>query len=143
MDTIFLELIVIFVLIIVNGFFACSEFAIISVRKSRIAQLVAQGDSRAAMVDALQKDPHRLLAIVQIGMTVIGSSASAVGGVIAVDYIRPFLQQSHFILVSRAAEPLSVTLVVAAISYLLLILGELVPKTIGLQYADTMSLAVA
>ncbi len=105
--------------------------------------MASQGDERALLVDALQKDPHRLLAIVQIGMTVIGSTASAVGGVIAVDYLRPLLQKSSWLLVSRASEPLSVTIVVAAISYLLLILGELVPKTVGLQYADTMSLRVA
>jgi len=143
LDTVFIELLVICILIVVNGFFACSEFAIISVRKSRIAQLVSQGDKRAIMVDVLQKDPHRLLAIVQIGMTVIGSTASAVGGVIAVDYIRPMLQRSDFVVIRNAAEPLAVTVVVAAISYLLLILGELVPKTIGLQYADTMALRVA
>jgi putative hemolysin len=143
LDTVFVELLVIFILIIVNGFFACSEFAIISVRKSRIAQMVSLGDERAVMVDALQKDPHRLLAIVQIGMTVIGSTASAVGGVIAVDYIRPMLQRSDFAMIRHSAEPLAVTMVVAAISYLLLILGELVPKTIGLQYADTMALRVA
>jgi putative hemolysin len=143
LDTVFIELFVICVLIIVNGFFACSEFAIISIRKSRVAQLVSQGDKRALLVEALQKDPHRLLAIVQIGMTVIGSTASAVGGVIAVDYIRPLLQASSFAVIRNAAEPLAVTIVVAAISYLLLILGELVPKTIGLQYADTMALRVA
>jgi putative hemolysin len=143
LDTVFIELLVIFILILVNGFFACSEFAIISVRKSRIAQMVSLGDERAVMVDALQKDPHRLLAIVQIGMTVIGSTASAVGGVIAVDYIRPMLQRSDFAMIRHSAEPLAVTMVVAAISYLLLILGELVPKTIGLQYADTMALRVA
>ena len=143
MDTVSIELIVIFILIIVNGFFACSEFAIISIRKSRVAQLVSQGDERAILVDALQKDPHRLLAIVQIGMTVIGSTASTVGGVIAVDYLRPLLQASRYALVSHAAEPLSVSIVVVAISYLLLILGELVPKTVGLQYADTMALSVA
>jgi len=143
LDTVLVELIVIVILIFVNGFFACSEFAIISVRKSRIAQLVSQGDKRAIMVDALQKDPHRLLAIVQIGMTVIGSTASAVGGVIAVDYLRPLLQQSTFAVVRKSAEPLAVTIVVATISYLLLILGELVPKNLGLQYSDTMSLRVA
>ncbi|HJV34065.1 hemolysin family protein [Geomonas sp.] len=143
MDTVFVELAVIAVLIILNGFFACSEFAIISVRKSWIAQLVNQGDQRAVMVDALQKDPHRLLAIVQIGMTVIGSTASAVGGVIAVDYLRPLLQKSSIPVVAHAAEPLAVTIVVATISYLLLILGELVPKNIGLQYSDRMALAVA
>jgi putative hemolysin len=143
LDTVFIELIVIFILILVNGFFSCAEFAIISIRKSRVAQLVSQGDERAIMVDALQKDPHRLLAIVQIGVTVIGSTASAVGGVIAVDYIRPILQHSGFAVIRNAAEPLSVTIVVVAISYLLLILGELVPKTIGLQYADTMALKIA
>jgi putative hemolysin len=143
LNTVFVELFVIFLLILINGFFACSEFAIISVRKSRIAQLVSQGDQRAVLVDALQKDPHRLLAIVQIGMTVIGSTASAVGGVIAVDYLRPLLQRSTWPLISNAAEPLAVTIVVASISYLLLILGELVPKNIGLQYSDTMALRVA
>jgi len=143
LDTIFIELIVVFILIFLNGFFSCAEFAIISVRKSRIAQLVNQGDERAVMVDALQKDPHRLLAIVQIGVTVVGSTASAVGGVIAVDYIRPLLQQSGVAMVANAAEPLALTIVVAVISYLLLILGELVPKTIGLQYADAVSLHIA
>jgi putative hemolysin len=143
LDTVFLELILIGVLIVVNGFFACSEFAIISIRKSRVAQLVSQGDRRAEMVDSLQKDPHRLLAIVQIGMTVIGSTASAVGGVIAVDYLRPLLQASEFAVIRNAAEPIAVTAVVATISYLLLIVGELVPKTIGLLYADTMALRLA
>ena len=143
MDTVFIELIIILILIIINGFFSCAEFAIISIRKSRVAQLVSQGDERAALVDALQKDPHRLLAIVQIGVTVIGSTASAVGGGIAVDFIRPVLQHSGFAVIRNAAEPLAITIVVAAISYLLLILGELVPKTIGLQYADTVALRVA
>jgi len=143
LDTIFIELLVIFILIILNGFFSCAEFAIISIRKSRVAQLVSQGDARAAMVDALQRDPHRLLAIVQIGVTVVGSTASAVGGVVAVDYIRPILQHSPFAMVRNAAEPLAISMVVAAISYLLLILGELVPKTIGLQYADSVALRIA
>jgi putative hemolysin len=142
LDTIFIELIVIFILIIVNGFFSCAEFAIISIRKSRVAQLASQGDARANMVDSLQKDPHRLLAIVQIGVTIIGSTASAVGGVIAVDYLRPLLQHSSIAMIRNAAEPLAVTMVVAAISYLLLILGELVPKTLGLQYADPLAFKV-
>lgn len=143
LDTVFIELFVVIILIILNGFFSCSEFAIISVRKSRIAQLVSQGDPRASLVEALQRDPHRLLAIVQIGVTVVGSTASAVGGVIAVDYIRPMLQQSQVAVIRNAAEPLAITVVVTAISYLSLILGELVPKTLGLQYADTVALRVA
>ena len=143
MDTVFLELAVIAVLIVLNGFFACSEFAIISIRKSKIAQLVSEGDERAKLVEEQQKDPPRLLAIVQIGMTLVGSTASAVGGIIAIEHLRPWLAQLPYEMVRNAAEPISVTVVVMAVSYLILIFGELVPKTIGLQYADTMALRLA
>ena len=143
MDTVFLELVVIAVLIVLNGFFACSEFAIISIRKSKVAQLVAEGDERAKLVEEQQKDPPRLLAIVQIGMTVVGSTASAVGGIVAVEHLKPVLREVPYELVRNAAEPIAVTIVVAIVSYLILIFGELVPKTIGLQYADTVALRVA
>ena len=143
MDTVFLELVVIAVLIVLNGFFACSEFAIISIRKSKVAQLVAEGDERAKMVEEQQKDPPRLLAIVQIGMTLTGATASAVGGIIAVEHLKPALQKLPYEVVRNAAEPISVTIVVVILSYLILIFGELVPKTIGLQYADTMALRLA
>jgi putative hemolysin len=142
LDTVTLELIVIAILIVLNGFFACSEFAIISIRKSRIAQLVAAGDERAMQVEELQKDPHRLLAVVQVGMTVVGSTASAVGGVIAVEHLKPLLLRSPYPMLHNAAEPIAVTVVVAVISYLILIIGELVPKTIGLHHADPMALKV-
>lgn len=143
MDTVFLELALIVILIVLNGFFACSEFAIISIRKSKVAQLVAEGDERAKIVEEQQKDPHRLLAIVQIGLTLVASTASAVGGIIAVEHLKPVLQRTPYEFVRNAAEPLAVTTVVALISYLSLIFGELVPKAIGLQYADTVALRVA
>ena len=143
MDTMILEILVIVVMIIVNGFFACSEFAIISMRKSRIAQLVAEGNEQAQIIEALQQDPHRLLALVQIGMTVSGATASAIAGIIAVDYLRPWLQRLEIDFLHHAAEPVAATVMVAIISYLILILGELVPKAIGLQYADEIALRVA
>ncbi|GFE59152.1 hemolysin family protein [Geobacter sp. AOG1] len=143
MDTVLLECIIIAVLIVINGYFACSEFAIISIRKSKVAQLVESGDKRAEVVQGLQKDPHRLLAIVQIGVTVVGSTASAVGGIIAVEHLKPFLLTASSTMVRNAAEPISVTVVVVIVSYFSLVLGELVPKTIGLQYADTVALRVA
>jgi putative hemolysin len=142
-DTVTLEIIVILILVVLNGFFACSEFAIISIRKSRIAQLVASNDESAKIVEELQKDPHRLLAVVQIGMTVVGSTASAVGGIIAVEHLKPILQASTITWLHNAAEPFSVTLVVALVSYLILIVGELVPKTIGLRFADPLAFRVA
>jgi putative hemolysin len=143
LDTAVLEILVVAILILLNGFFACSEFAIISIRKSRVAQLVAEGDERAKIIEEQQKDPPRLLAIVQIGMTVTGATASAVGGIIAVEHLKPLVLQLPYEMVRHAAEPIAVGFVVALISYLILIFGELVPKTIGLQYADTVALRVA
>ena len=143
MESIWLELLFVFVLILANGFFAGSELAIISARKSRIAQLVANGDENAMIVESLQDDPHRFLATVQVGVTVVGSLASAVGGAAAVQYLKPVLLSFPLEFVRHAAEPLAIGVVVVFISYLSLIFGELVPKTVGLQYADTMALRVA
>lgn len=143
MDTVFLELLVILLLVFLNGFFSCAELAIISIRKSRISQLVAEGDERARIIESLQRDPHRLLAIVQIGVTVVGSTASAVGGVVAVEQIKPLLLNSSYEFLRNGAEPIAVTLVVVLLSYLLLILGELAPKAIGLQYAEPVALYFA
>lgn len=143
MESIAIEIVVIFSLILANGFFSGSELAIISARKSTIARLVAGGNSRAMVVEKLQNDPHRFLATVQIGVTVVGSLASAVGGATAVEYLKPLLDSAPYAFVRDASEPISIGLVVAVVSYFSLILGELAPKTIGLQFADRMSLVVA
>ncbi len=143
METIAVELVVVFFLILANGFFSGSELAIISARKSTIARLVAEGNSRAMIVEKLQNDPHRFLATVQIGVTVVGSLASAVGGATAVEYLKPLLDSVPYAFVREASEPISIGIVVAVVSYFSLILGELAPKTIALQYADRMSLFVA
>ena len=143
MNTLLLEILVIFLMILLNGFFACSEFAIVSVRKSKIAQLLAEGDERAGIIDELQQDPHRLLAAIQIGMTVAGSAASAIGGTIAIETIKPLLAGASNSFIQHAAEPIAVILVVALVYYVSLIIGELVPKSIGLQYSERIALVVA
>ena len=143
MESILGELVFIFFLILANGFFSGSELAILSARKSTIARLIAAGSSRARMVEKLQNDPHRFLATVQIGVTVVGSLASAVGGTTAVKFLAPVLMTSSIPLIREGAEPIAIGLVVALVSYLSLILGELTPKTIGLQQADRMALLVA
>ncbi len=143
MDTITLELIVIILLIGLNGFFSMAEFAIISTRKGRIAQLVADGDQRAAIIEQYQKDPHPLLAVIQIGVTVAGSAASTVGGIVAIEQLRPALQKLPWPIIQQAAEPLSALTVVVVVSYVSLIIGELVPKALGLQYADSIALRLA
>jgi putative hemolysin len=142
-ESLWLELLLVFLLIIANGFFSGSELAVISARRSRIAQLVANGNQNAKIVESLQEDPHRFLATVQVGVTVVGTLASAVGGAAAVQYLEPFIRSIPLDLIRHSARPLSLAVVVILLSYFSLIFGELVPKTIGLQYADTMSLRVA
>lgn len=143
MESVLNELLLIFILILVNGFFAAAELAVLSARKSHIVSLAAAGNPQALLVEQIQKNPHRFLATVQIGVTVVGSFASAVGGAAAIQYVKPVLMAAPVSFVRHAAEPLSITIVVLGISYLLLVLGELAPKTIGLQYADRIALTVA
>lgn len=141
--SVWLDLIFILFLVVANGFFAGSELAIISARKSKIAQLITMGNEKAVLVEKLQNDPHRFLATVQVGMTLVGSTASAVGGAVAVQFLKPALMRAPFEFVRNAASPLSLTFAVILVSYLLLVLGELVPKTFGLHHADSISLLVA
>jgi len=143
MEGIWFELAIIVLLILGNGFFAGSELAIVSARRGRMAQLAAAGDKRAHLVEQLQADPHRFLATVQIGVTLVGTMASAVGGATAVEVLKPVLQQAPLAVVRNAAEPLALLLVVGLIAYLSLILGELVPKALALEYTERMALRVA
>lgn len=143
MDTVTIELIVIAILIGLNGFFSMAEFAIISIRKGRIAQLVAEGDKRAQIIDRYQRDPHPLLAVIQIGVTVAGTAASTVGGIVAIQHLQPFFATLPWPFIRNAAEPLAASVVVGLVSYSSLIIGELVPKALGLQYADQIALRLA
>jgi putative hemolysin len=143
LELVFNELFLIFILILINGFFSASELAVLSARKSHIASLAASGNPQARLIEQIQKEPHRFLATVQIGVTVVGSFASAVGGAAAIQYLKPLLQTVPFDFIRNAADPLAIALVVIGISYLFLVLGELAPKTIGLQYADRLALVVA
>ncbi len=140
MEPVFSELVIIFILIIVNGFFAAVELAVISSRRSKISSLAATGNKKAKLVEQIQKEPHSFLATIQIGVTIVGSLASALGGSAAIQYLRPLLQASSVPFIRDAAEFLSIAIVVVGISYLFLVFGELAPKTIGLQYAEKLAL---
>ncbi|MBI3994570.1 MAG: HlyC/CorC family transporter [Nitrospirae bacterium] len=130
-------------LILLNGFFACSEIAIIAVRRSRIKQLLEQGDRRAGFVHQLQEDMERFLATIQIGVTVVSSLAAAVGGVFAIEILKPVIRRIPNETVQGASEALAVGTVVLVISYFSLIMGELVPKSLALKYSEPIALGVA
>ena len=143
MDTIWFEALLIGLLILVNGFFACSEIAIIAVRRSRIKQLIEQGDRHARYVHQLQEDSDRFLATIQIGITVVSSLAAAIGGVAAIETLKPLVERIASPPLQRVSEAIAVGLVVVVISYLSLIIGELVPKSLALRYPERIALWVA
>ncbi len=97
----FLELSLIFLLILLNGYFSASEISLISLRKSRVRHLVKSGNLIARRIQKLQEEPERFLATVQIGVTLIGTLAATLGGVIAIESIKPVFAAVPFEFVRR------------------------------------------
>jgi putative hemolysin len=135
------ELLVTAILILLNGVFAGAEMAIISLRPSRVRQLVEEGRSGAAAVLALQAQPERFLATVQIGITVIGATAAAFSGAAIAARLAPGIARLGAS--PGAAEEIALAVVVAAVSYASLVVGELVPKSLALRYKEAYALLVA
>ena len=133
------DILLIACLIILNGFFAASEFALISLRKSRVRHLVKSGHAPARRVQRLQEEPERFLATVQIGVTLVGTLASAIGGAIAVERLKPLLTGLPVEFISKAAEPLAMGLVVTVMTYIILVVGELVPKSLAIRYSEQVA----
>ena len=131
------------VLILLNGFFAGAEIAVISARRARIQPRAQLGDRRAQSLLRLKADPDRFLATVQIGVTVVGTLASAVGGVAAVERLEPLLLALPLPWMRDLAEPVAVGFVVFVIAFLSLVIGELVPKSLALRHAEPLALLVA
>lgn len=143
MGTIFWEIIIVLILTLFNGFFACSEIALISVRKTRIASLVKKGNSRAKIVDQLQKQPERLFATVQIGVSVITIGTSVFAGSRLAENLAKAFSTANLGFVAHHALTIAFILIVAAVAFVSLIIGELVPKSLGLRYAETFALFAA
>ncbi|MEK7825007.1 MAG: hemolysin family protein [Nitrospirota bacterium] len=137
------EAILIIILILANGFFSGSEIAIISARRSKLEKLAKEGNQSAVIAGKLKEDPDRFLATVQIGVTLIGTLASAVGGIAAVEVLKPLIQTIPYWPFQRYGEVISLGAVVIAITYIMLVLGELVPKNLGLRYAERVACLVA
>lgn len=141
-DGFLLEILLVALLILVNGFFAGAEIAVLSARRGRIQALGTQ-DPRAAALLRLKADPDRFLATVQIGVTVVGTLASAVGGVAAIERLEPWFASIPWPWARQLAEPLAVLSVVITIAYLSLVVGELMPKSLAVRHAEAIALRVA
>ncbi len=136
-----LEIAVVSLVILLNAFFAMSELAIISSRRPRLQQLAANGDHRARIALTLMDDSSRFLAIVQIGMTLTAIFAGTFSGATLADrlgdWLDAFEPHPHY------GKPIAILLVVVPVAYFSLLLGELVPKQLGLANAERVALRVA
>jgi putative hemolysin len=143
MESIWVEVVLIVVAIIANGVFAGSELAIVSARQSRLAQLAQEGTRGAEAALVLKRDPEPFLATMQIAITLVGTLASAVGGAAAVEAVTPWLQGMPLPGASRWAGTVALGVVILAITYLSLVLGELAPKSLALRDPERAAALVA
>jgi putative hemolysin len=128
-------------LIVLNGVFALSELAIVSSRKTRLRQRLDAGQRGAAAALELSEDPNRFLSAVQIGITLIGVGTGALGGAALAGPVGDLL--AHIPGFGRWAHEVAGLVVVVVLTYLSLIIGELVPKRLALQNPEGMACAVA
>ncbi len=136
------ELLIILALAIANGIFSGTELAMISARRSRLAQRAEDGDSGAAIALKLQDDPDRFLASVQVGITLIGTLSGVFAGAALAEQIAPKLVDLPYI-GGKAAAGVAQFLVVLLVTYISLVIGELVPKRIALQSAESIAAVTA
>ena len=136
-----LDLVVVALLILVGGFFAASEIALITVKRHRLRQLADEGDGAARTAHRLTEDPSRFLATIQIAITFLGFLAGATGAVAFSSGLADLIREIPFI--AEAADTVAFVFVTLVIALLSIIVGELVPKTLALSFPERLALVVA
>jgi putative hemolysin len=134
------ELLLLLALVILGGVLAGAEMALVTARRGRLEEAAEAGSARARAALQLRKNPERFLATVQVGITLVGAIAGAYGGRSLAAQLEPVLERLG---AGDSAGELAFVLVVALVTYLSVVFGELVPKSLALRYADRYALAVA
>ncbi|HEY7030206.1 MAG TPA: hemolysin family protein [Thermomicrobiales bacterium] len=142
MPAIAVEIAIIVVLLALNAFLAASEIAIVSSRKARLRALADDGNRAARRVLALVESPGGFLATIQVGITLAGFFASAVGAVSLVKVVEDWLEATSIGWLADNAKGIALVLVTAVLSFLSIVLGELVPKTLAVSRAEPVALRV-
>jgi len=136
-----IEILVIILLTLLEGFFVAAEIALVSIRRSRVDQLVDEGNARARRVRRLLDDPGRFLAVSQLGLTVIGFFASAFAAVSLTDGLTRLMTSAG--IGEGTATGLALVIVTIILALFTIIFAELVPKTLALANAERVALALA
>jgi putative hemolysin len=137
------ETLIIIFLVLINGMLAGTEIAVLSAPRALLVSQAEDGDRKAARVLRLLDNPNAFLSTVQVGITLVGILAGAFGGASVVRYLVPRLQALPIPGLAVYAEPFALAIVVLGITYLTLVIGELVPKRLALERPETISKAMA
>ena len=135
------DIIVILLLIMLNGFFAMSEIAVVSAKSTLLEAARKRGGKGAEKAIELKANPDRFLSSVQVGITLIGIVNGAYGGATLAKYLVPFFN-GHAV-TAPYSESISLAIVIVAITYFSIVIGELVPKTMALNNSTRIAIAVA
>jgi putative hemolysin len=133
------ELLIVLLLILANGFFSGAEMAIVASRRGRLRALAEKGDRRAQAALDLAASPDRFLPTVQIGITLVGTLAAAYGGDRLVRELTTWIANQAPPSVAAMARPIALTIFVMLLSFVTLLLGELVPKRLALRQAEAFA----
>jgi putative hemolysin len=135
------ELALIVILVLLNGIFSATEIALVTLRRSRIQQLVDEGNKTAVRVQHLKANPGRFLAVIQIGINFLGFLASAFAAVSLVDDFAAWV--ADFGPLANAANAIALVVVTILLTLFTIVFGELVPKQIGLAHAERVAMSTA
>jgi putative hemolysin len=135
------DILLVFVLILLNGLFAMSEIAIVSSRRARLVQMAESGRSGAQHALQLAAEPTRFLSSVQVGITSIGILNGAIGEAAVASRLRASFEQVSFL--APYADTLALALMVVGLTYVSLIVGELVPKRLALTHPELIASLIA
>lgn len=135
------EIIILFLLILLNGLFALAELAIVSSRRERLQTLIDDGHEGAVIALRMLQDPTSLLSTAQVGITLIGILAGAFGGAALTDELALWLQPLP--VVGPYSRTIALIIVVGAITFFSVVLGELVPKRLALRNPERLAASVA
>lgn len=136
-----IDVLIILVLLVVNGLFAMYEMALVSSSKVRLETMAAAGNGNARRVLAQVAEPEKILSAIQVGITLIGIISGAFGGVALTDDFRPVVEAVSWL--KPYAASVSMIVVVGSITYLSLIVGELVPKSLALSNPERVVVSLA
>lgn len=135
------ELIVVLICLFVNMLLSGSEMAFVTVNRQQLRR-IAPNNRNARLLLKLKENPERTLSVIQIGITLVGAIAAAVGGAGAEEAFGPYLMK-NFNLSEQTAEGVAIVMVVLPITYLSVVVGELVPKTVALRNPMMIALLAA